>query len=373
MSEIINIAEQTEELGKRDKLESIDTTLPLAEISAEDRKTAFDAKAEELLNTLKEVSSSEELSDEEKKAKAGNISIAVAAMKDEFLNIGMTSLKERKEFNIAMLKQLNSVYTALLKFFTIYTATPEAEELKAIAEDIIAKNKYTEYKTGEPKVFLENVSTYEEIVAIKDNEAIKNVCQFMSSKVTDLAVSINNFLTATIDVTEILNLITPRSIIEKIKVVNDISLFNSKRKSFATFCKKKIGNPNFHKNLKTDEEYFGLLFSLFSKDAEDAITEEYVSDIFDLDETTGINTKAEYISRLKADNTLTKIASISALYMIDLVQKSFADNTKSQADRTSYINSLYAKSAYTDFRKTVIRAVYMTPYSPAMEEIINIK
>ena len=141
MSEIINIAEQTEELGKRDKLESIDTTLPLAEISAEDRKTAFDAKAEELLNTLKEVSSSEELSDEEKKAKAGNISIAVAAMKDEFLNIGMTSLKERKEFNIAMLKQLNSVYTALLKFFTIYTATPEAEELKAIAEDIIARTR----------------------------------------------------------------------------------------------------------------------------------------------------------------------------------------------------------------------------------------
>lgn len=349
------VAVEPVELGLRDRLESIDLTLPLAEISLADRKTALEVKTQSLLEKMKTVSGDTTLSQETKDMDVKAITETIQSLKTEFLEIGLESLKERRTLNLALLEQIIKMYTALIDYLE---NTDETKKADLLAE-YVKYNNYTELD-GTAASYLK-ATTDEEVMAFKVTLGDTWKSRLLL-KIATAQNSISEYKKGALDVKDILSKITPESIIEKIEVLKNPSLFNFKKKTLAAFCKKKITDERFHKGIKSDDEYYGYVAALFRADAQVAITEEYVSDILDLRPTEGITTKAEYIASLIKDGTMDKITSVAVLYLSDYVQKAFADSTKTKYERFLYLSALTAVEAYSDFRISMLRAIYITPY-----------
>lgn len=347
------VVEETEGLG--DRLAKIDLDAPLSDISIEDRKSAFDAKSQVVLDELKEVSADTALPEEDKKKKIQTLTEQITAMKNEYVTIGMTSLIATKNEKINRLRLIQGVYVALLAYAKVYT--PSGKTTEELVNAIYTANTINK-EDGTTELVIETLVSTEAINAYLDGlaEGMKTLLEQMAH----ITKRIESHEMGTVAVQEILDNITSESILEKAKILYEPTVYSFKKKTFATFCKKKINNKSFHDSIKKDEEYFGILINLFMERMDDAITEEYVSNIFDVRESYGISTKAEFIEKMRTSGEFTRIAVLAALYMVEFVQKALNDNTLTELERTMYLNSLFTKNAYVNFRINVIRYIFLT-------------
>lgn len=364
MSEATTIIEE-EVLGVRDKLESIDISLDLKNIPLEDRKTALEAKTNTLLDEMKLISADAALSAGEKQIKAEETIKVINNLKNEFLDIGLTALKERKSSNITELKQLLDMYLALVEYFT---KLEKEEDVSAELENIIKLNTYTTFE-GETSVFVKDLTTAEDVLKIK-TELGDSWKTHLENRIKEFKEKLAKYTVSALDVKSMLQEITPTTLANKLGVYSNNQLMYFKKKSFATFCKKKLSGDSFHASIKKDDEYFQLLCNMYIKVADLAITEDLVSDVYDLDPANGITTKAEYIRKLKEEGIINKICVLAALYHMELVQSVYANSETTKLERFLHISSLFTKEAYTDFRIATIKAIYLTPYSEDILKLI---
>lgn len=348
------MSEVNTEVVVEDRLEKIDLEAPLGEISVDDRKSAFDMKAQAVLDELKAVSADTETPEEEKKTKMQQLTAQITAMKNEFLAIGNAALVAKKNDKINRLKLIQGVYKAILEYAKLYTTSGKTTE--ELVNAIFTANTIN-HEDGTEELVIETLKTTEDVNAYIDGlaEGVKSLLEQMSY----ITQRIESHIAGTVDVRELQAMITSESIIEKSKILYQPTVYSYKKKTFAAFCKKKINNKQFHDSIKKDDEYFGILVTLFMGNMEEAISEEYISTEFDV-QTNDVATKKEFIEKMRATGELAKIAIISALYLIEFVQKAIGDSTLTHIERILYLNALFTKNAYSNFRVTVIRDVYLT-------------
>lgn len=309
-------------------------------------KDEFKDRAKELYEKMSGLTKRTDIGDVEKKTLAEEYTQEIKGMLKPFFAIGLKEVTTLRKKETENMEQLLALYKLIEKYFAAKTtATPE--ELDKLKEEIVLLNVYTT-KNVEAKFFAD----VDKVLADLDGKFLKS----LSSVKIELEAKIISYAMPIFNVEEILNTITPATLKEKARVLQDSSLFNFKKKRFAKFVSKRMPNKEFLKQFKNEADFMFIVAALCKEAIRKVITEDDVAVSY-LEEG---QTKAEYLAAFKADGSqeINNLSIICALFITDFVIASFSDNTASGMDRQMYVGLLYNRANYDMMREIIVKFVY---------------